>query len=163
MAGRRPSRSSHRIEVQVARPFRSAVRAAWLRRVARRVLEAEGVGPTKLGVVITDEAEVRELNRRYLGVDEPTDVLSFGLGGEGDECFALPPGEAASLGEVIVSYPTAMRQAEEQGHSAQAEVAHLLVHGILHLLGYDHESAEDEGIMRRREEEILADLEGAPF
>jgi len=165
MAARRPSRPAYRIEVQVARPFRSVLRAAWLRRIARRVLAAEDAGPTELGVVISDDTTVRELNRRYLGVDEPTDVLSFGLGEEGDGPFALPPGEAAALGEVIVSYPTAVRQAEEQGHSVEAEVAHLLVHGILHLLGYDHLEAEDERVMREREEEILPDLdlEGASF
>jgi probable rRNA maturation factor len=165
MAVRRPSRSAHRIEVQVARPFRSALRAAWLRRIARHVLVAEDAGPTELGVVVTDDATVRELNRRYLDVDEPTDVLSFGLGEEDDAPFALPPGEAPGLGEVIISYPTAVRQAEEEGHSVGAEVTHLLVHGILHLLGYDHEEAEDERVMRRREDEILAalDLEGASF
>jgi probable rRNA maturation factor len=163
MAARRPSRPAHRIEVQVARPFRSELRAVWLRRIARHVLAAEGVGSTELGVVISDDATVRELNRRYLGIDAPTDVLSFGLGDKDDASFALPPGEAAPLGEVVISYPTAVRQAEEQGYSVQAEVARLLVHGVLHLLGYDHEVAEDERIMRRREDEILADLEAASF
>jgi len=159
MAARRPSRPAHRIEVQVARPFRSALRAPWLRRIARHVLMAEGAGATQLGVVITDDATVRDLNRRYLGHDEPTDVLSFGLGEKGDAPFVLPLGEAAPLGEVIISYPTAVRQAAEQGHSVEAEVAHLLMHGILHLLGYDHLEAEDERVMRRREEEILADMD----
>jgi probable rRNA maturation factor len=159
MAARRPSRRVHRIAVQVARPFRSALRTAWVRRIARGVLTAEDVAPTELGVVVSDDATVRELNRRYLGVDEPTDVLSFNLGEEGGEPFALPPGEAAPLGEVIISFPTAHRKAEEQGHSVQAEVAHLLVHGVLHLLGYDHLEAEDERTMRQREEEILADLD----
>jgi len=165
MAARQPSRPAHRIEVQVARPFRSALRAVWLRRIARHVLAAEGADPTELGVVVADDATVRELNRRYLGVDEATDVLSFGLGEKGDAPFALPPGEPASLGEVIIAYPTAVRQAEEQGHSVEAEVAHLLVHGILHLLGYDHMEAEDERVMRRREREILTglDLEAASF
>jgi probable rRNA maturation factor len=158
MADRQPSRSAHRIEAQVARPFRSALRVPWLRRIARCVLVAEGVGPGELGVVISDEATVRELNRRYRGIDEPTDVLSFGLSEEGDTPFALPPGEAAPLGEVIISYPTALRQAEEQGHSVEVEVAHLLVHGILHLLGYDHLGAKDERAMRQREKEILPDL-----
>jgi probable rRNA maturation factor len=118
-----------------------------------------------LGVAITDDATIYELNRRFLGIDEPTDVLSFGLGGQGGRPFALPPGEVASLGEVIVSYPAAARQAEEQGHSVQSEVSHLLVHGILHLLGYDHEGPEDERLMRQRAEEIVAglDLEGVSF
>ena len=151
--------------MQVAQPFRSALRAAWLRRIARHVLAAEGAGSTELSVVITDDATVRELNSRYLGLDELTDVLSFGLGETDDAPFALPPGEAPSLGEVIISYPTVVRQAEEQGHSVEAEVAHLLVHGVLHLLGYDHSEAEDERVMREREEEILAGLgsEGASF
>jgi probable rRNA maturation factor len=141
------------------------VRAPWLRRIACNVLLAEGIGPTELGVVIADDATIHELNQRFLGIDEPTDVLSFGLGGQGARPFALPPGEVASLGEVIVSYPTAVRQAEEQGHSVPVEVAHLLVHGILHLLGYDHQGAEDEQSMRQKAEEILAglEIEGASF
>ena len=159
MATRRSPRPAHRIDVQVARPFRSALRAPWLRRIARQVLAAEGVGACELGVVISDEATVRELNSRYRGLDEPTDVLSFGLGEPGEGPFALPPGETAPLGEVIVSYPTAVRQAAEQGHSVEAEVAHLLVHGILHLLGYDHLEAKDERAMRQREEEILGALD----
>ncbi|MGD0205772.1 MAG: rRNA maturation RNase YbeY [Dehalococcoidia bacterium] len=165
MAARRPSRCAHRIEVQVAQPFRWAMRAPWLRRIACHVLLAEGAGPTELGVVITDDATVHELNRRFLGIDEPTDVLSFGLGGRAGRPFALPPGEVASLGEVIISYPAAVRQAEDQGHSVQAELAHLLVHGILHLLGYDHQGPEDERIMRQKAEEILAglNLEGTSF
>jgi probable rRNA maturation factor len=165
MAARRPARAAPRIDVQVARPFRSTLRAPWLRRVARHVLVAEGAGAIRLGVVITDDATVRDLNRRYLGRDEPTDVLSFGLGEKGERPFVLPPGEAAPLGEVVISYPTALRQAEEEGHSVEAEVARLLVHGILHLLGYDHQAAKDGRIMRRREEEILADpdLEAASF
>ncbi|MCJ7509848.1 MAG: rRNA maturation RNase YbeY [Dehalococcoidia bacterium] len=163
MAAPRPSRCPHRIEVQVARPFRGAVRAPWLRRIACHVLLAEGAGPTELGVVIADDATIHELNHRFLGIDEPTDVLSFGLGGQGGRPFALPPDEVASLGEVIISYPTAVRQAEEQGHSVPAEVAHLLVHGILHLLGYDHGTPEEERVMLQKAEEILAglDLEGA--
>jgi probable rRNA maturation factor len=147
-----------RIDVRVAPPFRVAVRAAWLRDVARRVLAAEGVaGPANVGIVIADDETVRDLNRRFLGLDEPTDVLSFGLAAADGAPFALPP-EEISLGEVVVAYPTALRQAQEAGRPIEAEAAHLLVHGILHLLGYDHERPEDERAMRRREEEILAGL-----
>jgi probable rRNA maturation factor len=159
MAALQSPRAAPRIDVQVARPFRSAVRAPWLRRIARHILAAERVGATQVGVVVTDDATVRDLNRRYLGRDEPTDVLSFGLSEKGGTPFVLPPGEAAPLGEVIISYPTALRQAKEQGQSVEAEVVRLLVHGILHLLGYDHQAAKDGRIMRRREEEILADLD----
>jgi len=147
------------IDVRIAPPFRAAVRAAWLRAIARRVLAAEGVaGPAHLGIVVSDDETVRGLNQRFLGLDEPTDVLSFGLAGTGEAPFALPPEEAASLGEIVIAYPTALRQAEEAGQAVEAEVARLLVHGLLHLLGHDHERPQDERVMRRREEEILTTL-----
>jgi len=132
---------------------------AWLRAVARGVLVAEGVaGPVQVGIVVTDDETVRELNQRFLGLDEPTDVLSFGLAEAAGAPFALPPEETASLGEVVIAYPTALRQAREAGRSIEAELAHLLVHGLLHLLSYDHQRPEDVGAMRRREKEILAGL-----
>jgi probable rRNA maturation factor len=95
---------------------------------------------------------MRRLNRQYAGDDHPTDVLSFSLR-EGEE-FIAPDGPAP-LGEVIISYPTALRQAEEAGHPVEDEVAHLLVHGILHLLGYDHAEVGDEERMRAREDALL--------
>jgi probable rRNA maturation factor len=148
-----------RIDVRIAPPFRTAVRAAWLRAVARRTLEAEGVaGAVQAGVVVADDETVRDLNQRFLGLDEPTDVLSFGLAAAEDAPFALPPEEVASLGEVVIAYPTALRQAQAAGRSVEAEFAHLLVHGLLHLLGYDHQRPHDGRAMRRREEEILVAL-----
>ena len=159
MAPQQRALAAPRIDVCVAPPFRAAVRAAWLRTIARRVLAAEGVaGPAHVGIVVADDETVRGLNQRFLGLDEPTDVLSFGLAAADEAPFALPPEEEASLGEVVIAYPTALRQAAEAGRTVEAEVAHLLVHGLLHLLGYDHERPEDEAAMRRREEEILAGL-----
>jgi probable rRNA maturation factor len=158
MAPQRHATLAPRIDVRIAPAFRAAVRAAWLRAVARRVLAAEGVGGlTQVGVVVTDDEAVRELSQRFLGVDEPTDVLSFGLAGAGETPFALPP-EEASLGEIVIAYPTAVRQANEAGRTVEAEVAHLLVHGLLHLLGYDHRRPGEEAAMRGQEEEILAGL-----
>ena len=148
-----------RIDVRIASPFRAAVRAAWLRSITRRVLAEEGVaGPAHVGVVIADDDTVRHLNQRFLGLDEPTDVLSFGLAAADDAPFALPPEEESSLGEVVIAYPTAIRQAGEAGRSIEVEVAHLLVHGLLHLLGHDHQQPDDERAMGRREKEILAGL-----
>jgi probable rRNA maturation factor len=150
----------HRVDVRIERPFGSAVSVAWLRSVARRVLAAERPGEAiEASVVVADDTTVRDLNCRYRGRDEPTDVLSFGLGDSADASFVLPPDERSHLGEVVISCPTAVRQAEEEGHSVEAELAHLLVHGILHLLGYNDEEPEDERIMREREAEILAELE----
>ena len=138
-----------------------------LRRLAAHVLRAEGVAPpAEVGLVVTDDETLRDLNRRYLGLDEPTDVLSFGhepfdeLRAEPfdrlrTEPFVTPPDGVRRLGEVILSYPTAERQAREAGRGVQEEAAHLVVHGLLHLLGYDHEDPEDERRMRAREELLL--------
>src|SRR5712692_168677 len=120
--------------------------------MAQSVLEAEAVPPVELGVLVTGDARLRELNREYAGEDEATDVLSFSLT-EGEE-FAAPDG-VLRLGEVVISYPTAELQAREAGRTTEAEVTHLLIHGILHLLGYDHVDAEEERQMRAREQELL--------
>jgi len=117
----------------------------------------------EVSVVFTDDAEVHELNREYRGVDRPTDVLSFGLsemaqpaGDEPDDgSFVLPPGSGRQLGEVIVSVETAARQAAEHGRAPEHELAHLVVHGVLHLLGHDHAEPEEEARMRAREDAVL--------
>ncbi|MEX2226731.1 MAG: rRNA maturation RNase YbeY [Dehalococcoidia bacterium] len=134
----------------------AGVDAHELERLAHRVLEAEDVvKPSELSIVLAGDAMVQALNREYLGIDAPTDVLSFSQT-EGDG-FARPAEASPHLGDVIISIDTARRQAEEYGLSLQDEVSHLLVHGILHLLGYDHEIADDERNMRVREDAILGE------
>lgn len=122
--------------------------------LAERVLAGEGVAQgTGVSILFVDDEAIRNLNRQFLGIDEPTDVLSFP--DESDQPFPSVD-EPAYLGDIAISLPTAMRQAGELGHSLDAEVSHLLVHGLLHLRGYDHvESAEDEARMREREEHYL--------
>jgi probable rRNA maturation factor len=143
-----------RIAIHIDPPFSRQVRRRPLTSLARRALEREAVGPpAEVSVVITSDEQVRELNARYRGIDAPTDVLSFGL--DDDPAFASPPGSARQLGEVIISFPTAQRQASDAGHGIDDELAHLLVHGLLHLLGYDHERAGDARAMRAREEALL--------
>ena len=130
----------------------------WARRMAQTVLNAEGVVPPyEVSLVFTDSETVRQLNRDYRGVDEPTDVLAFYMLPQkgSDSSFALPPDGVTRLGEVIISYPQAVEQAREQGHATEKELALLVIHGILHLLGYDHEEAKEEIKMRRRERELL--------
>ncbi len=144
--------AEHVVLVSIAEPFASSVTEARLEGVARRVLEAEGVGAAELSVTVTDDETVRSLNREYAGEDAVTDVLSFSQR-EGEE-FAAPPGGAPLLGEVVIAYPQALRQAREHGRPAEAEVARLLIHSILHLLGYDHAQPEEERRMRAREEEL---------
>jgi probable rRNA maturation factor len=130
----------------------------WAKKIVRQILKAEGVAPPyEVSLVFTDSETVQQLNRDYRGVDEPTDVLAFYmLPQKGiDSSFALPPDGVTRLGEVIISYPQAVEQASEQGHSSERELALLIIHGILHLLSYDHEEAEKESKMRERERKLL--------
>jgi probable rRNA maturation factor len=146
------------IGIHVEEEFRGVVDEGWLRRIAHTVLKAEGVAPSyEVSLVFTDSEKVRQLNRDYRGVDEPTDVLAFYMlpQKEADSSFALPPDGVTRLGEVIISYPQAAEQAREQGYSPEKELALLIIHGILHLLGYDHEEPEGESKMRGRERELL--------
>ncbi len=125
-----------------------------LEQLAREVMAGEDIaGGTGLAVVIVDDDEIRDLNAQFLGNDEPTDVLSFP--DEGDDF--IEGGEAEPfLGDIAISLPTAQRQADTVGHPLAAEMAHLLVHGILHLCGYDHvNGGEEEARMRAREEHYL--------
>lgn len=129
-----------------------------MQEIARAVLRAEGVSPPyEVSLVFAESEVVRQLNRRYRGVDEPTDVLAFGILPEKDssDYFPVPPDGVTRLGEVVISYPQAVEQAAEQGHSTERELALLIVHGILHLLGYDHEEPEQEAEMRAKEKEVL--------
>lgn len=136
---------------------RGRVPVAELRRIARLVLEAERVAPSVgVEVVLADATTVRELNRLYRGRDEPTDVLSFAAR-EGD-AFVEAPQSTASLGEVVVCLPVAEAQASAAGRAVAGEIAHLLVHGLLHILGYDHEETQQSAEMRTREDELLAPL-----
>jgi len=146
------------IGIHVEEEFRGLVDEDWARRMAQTVLNAEGVVPPyEVSLVFTDSETVRQLNRDYRGVDEPTDVLAFYMLPQkgSDSSFALPPDGVTRLGEVIISYPQAVEQAREQGHATEKELALLVIHGILHLLGYDHEEAKEEIKMRRRERELL--------
>lgn len=131
-----------------------------LRTLAERVMAGEAVARgTALAVLVTDDEEMRRMNREFLGIDEPTDVLSFP--DEADD-FVQGVANEPLLGDIAIALPTAQRQAQAAGHPLAAEMAHLLVHGILHLCGYDHvESAEDEARMREREEHYLGDLGAA--
>ena len=103
--------------------------------------------------MLADDATVRELNRTYRGTDAATDVLSFAQS-EG-EAFAQPDGVPPHIGDVVISLDTAPRQAVEYGQALGDEVSHLLVDGVLHLLGYDHEQPDDAAVMRAREDAIL--------
>ena len=153
-----------RIGISVEEKFGGLVDEGWVREIAQKVLEAEDVAPPyEVSLVFTDSETVQRLNRDYRGIDEPTDVLAFYMlpQKEADSSFALPPDGVLRLGEVIISYPQAVEQAKEQEHSVEEELALLIIHGILHLLGYDHEKPEEESRMRAREKELLEEM--VPF
>ena len=143
------------INIQVAPHFGAKVDEAALRRLAAVVLAQEGVaGETELSLIITDDEAIRELNRRFRGVDAPTDVLAFGA--EAEEQFVSAPESPPYLGDVVISYQRALAQAEELGHAVAEELKLLVIHGILHLLGYDHQEEAAARKMRERERETLA-------
>ena len=150
------------IDVLVARGLEGSPKRTWLKDVARRVLLAEGVDNAEMELVITSSEKVRDLNRDYRGLDEPTDVLAFAATEQavGAPPFVGPPGETRHLGEVIIAYPEAIGQAAEHHHPVEQEMALLIIHGILHLLGYDHDEPKAESRMRGREKEILAAVLG---
>lgn len=141
------------ILVSIGERFAASVSEERLATIARRVLESEGASPAELSITVTDDETVRSLNREYAGEDAVTDVLSFSQR-EGEE-FATPPGRTPPLGEVVIAYPQALRQAAA---SVDEELARLLIHGTLHLLGYDHAEPEEERRMRTREEELAGTL-----
>ena len=145
------------VDIQTAPSFAGKVDAELLRRVTAEALRREEVeGGVALSVVITDDEAVQELNRQFRDVDAPTDVLAFGSGEEGD--FVTSPGGSAYLGDVVISYPRAVAQAEEYGHSINRELALLAVHGVLHLSGYDHLDEAERMEMWARQNEILESL-----
>ena len=127
-----------------------------LRRAILAALAYEGVeGELEISVTFTDDEKIRVLNRRFRGIDRATDVLSFPLFEDGEGLPDMPE----MLGDVVLSLERARVQAGEFGHSFEREVAFLTVHSVLHLLGYDHEtSQEDELDMCRRQSEIMDKL-----
>ena len=156
------------INVLIDEGLEGNLEVSWLQNVAEQVLIAqEASSDVEFSLVITSQERVRQLNRDYLGRDRPTDVLAFSMLSElpaeleaGVPPFVTPPDGVLHLGEVIISYPQAVIQAEERHHPVKKEIAILLIHGVLHLLGYDHEEPEPERQMRAREAEILSDIEG---
>lgn len=108
-------------------------------------------------ILLTDDAEMRALNKQWRGLDRATDVLSFPGANSGDGGPEIP-GQPQYLGDIAVGYDTARRDAEAMGRSFEAHMAHLLIHGFLHLLGYDHIEMEDAKVMEPLEVDLLARL-----
>jgi probable rRNA maturation factor len=138
------------IAVDVVGP--ASVPAQAIEADAERILAELGVPDAELSVLLCDDATIHPLNRDWRGKDRATDVLAFA------QREGPPIGDASILGDVVISVETAARQAEERGHDVATEVRILLVHGICHLMGYDHEDDGDAEVMEARERQILAVL-----
>lgn len=142
------------VDVQVAPALRRKVQKTEIRRWAETTMRAEGLTELPdMAVVITDDESVQALNRDFRGLDEPTDVLAFGDEKPGP--FVLAPGEPVYLGDIVISLERAEAQARERGVPVKSELQLLLVHGILHLLGYDHHTDEAKRQMWARQAAIL--------
>ncbi len=142
------------VHVQVAEPYRDRVAEELLHRAARVCLEDAEKAAAELTLVISDDETVCALNRAYRGVDAPTDVLAFG--GDTPE-FVTAPDSVHYLGDVIISYPRAVEQATGR-HTPMEELVLLVVHGVLHLLGYDHATAQEKQVMWAKQALLLAQL-----
>ena len=134
----------------------------WLAEIADRALSVLKLPDNaSLEIVVTDDDTVRKLNLRHRGLDETTDVLSFSAAPD-ETGFILPPGagEAGSIGEVIISGPQSARQAVQSGLEPAQELAFLLAHGILHLMGDDHEEPQERREMEQRHHKLLIAMLG---
>lgn len=148
-----------------------------LEELLRMAGSLEQVTDGEVALTFTDDAVIQELNKQYRGLDKPTDVLSFSMQEMGDDEMEIiyadeddadedilpedsdPDGEDESfeepLGDIIISVPRAIEQADDYGHSIDRELGFLFVHGFLHLIGYDHQDEEEERVMFGKQEQIL--------
>ncbi|OQA19123.1 MAG: Endoribonuclease YbeY [Chloroflexi bacterium ADurb.Bin360] len=147
---------SHSIQIQEEVPL-PGVELVLLRVAALATLKHQEVAiPCELTIVISDDASLRALNARFRGIDQPTDVLSFSDDTRGP--FSAASGAANSpryLGDVVISLPTAQQQSQEAQCTLTQEVQLLIVHGVLHLLGYDHGEPAEKARMWKAQAEIL--------
>jgi len=147
-----------RLELSVEDGLETEWDEARITPLVRSILERQ-LPPSRdyaISLHLVSDATIRALNAEHRGKDAATDVLSFPLLDNSD--FVLPPDHSLDLGDVVISYERASEQAAEYGHSYDRELAYLVAHGVLHILGYDHENAAERELMRAKEEEALIPL-----
>lgn len=123
----------------------------YVKRLANKVLKQEGKDNCECNIIIIDDARIKEINHEYRNIDTATDVLSFAFN-DGDNDSPYP---FEVLGDIYISYDKVLMQSIEYGHTKKRELSFLVVHGMYHLLGYDHQNQGDQKIMREKEEGIL--------
>jgi probable rRNA maturation factor len=161
----RTTETTRGVEIDLSLPCASWRRALpAVGALARQAAEAalarshKRIGRAELSLVLADDAAVRALNARWRGKDAPTNVLAFPVA---DPTILPPDGAPLLLGDIVLAYETVSREAEEQHKPLADHLRHLVVHGVLHLLGYDHTNPADAAAMEDREIAILAEL-GVP-
>jgi probable rRNA maturation factor len=140
------------INIEIISEFKDVVKHRLLERVAKEVLRHQSAHDADLTLVLTGDSQIQALNHDFLGKDAPTDVLSF-PSQETD-----PETGRRYLGDIIISVPQAETQATTAGHPLEAELSLLIIHGVLHLLGYDHAGSEEKECMWAVQSEILTQL-----
>lgn len=141
------------ILIEIRKPYQEHLAIQFIEEMVINIFKYLGIGPlTDLSILIGSDLTLRNLNRDYRGIDRTTDVLSFESGEENPETGII------SLGDIAISFPTAKKQAVVAGHPVENEVALLLVHAILHLQGYDHNSTKEKSIMWKKQQSLLDSL-----
>lgn len=129
--------------------------AVKLEKCAQECLKVEQFpNNVEISLSLVDNEEIHQLNKQYRGKDAPTDVLSFPMVEDDDDLNQ----ETILLGDIIISIPKAQEQAIEYGHGFERELCYLTIHSMFHLLGYDHMEQEDKEVMRRKEKEVIKNL-----
>jgi probable rRNA maturation factor len=160
-------RRGHQINIQIKRGLKVPFSRRWLTAICRAVLDEEQViQPVEIECIITDDTTIQKLNKQFRNIDEPTDVLSFAFKDTCTEAqvasFPSIPDSPEALGQIIVSFPRAVMQSAAHCYSIDQELAMLVVHGMLHLLGYDHHDPAEGREMKQREKHAINLLREKP-
>ncbi len=148
-----------RIGISIDPAFKQRVSALWLRKILRAAMLAACAPPSaEVSIVLTGDEEIRRLNHLYRGEDHTTDVLSFPLSDNSEPAAEFVVPNDHHLGDIAISYPQALRQAQQHGNTVRQELALLAIHGTLHLMGYDHERALEANEMRTKETQLMSQL-----
>lgn len=153
----------HEVNVYLEPNLAISIKKAWFISIIHKILDILGIIIlSELGLVLTNSEAIHQLNKKYRRKDAPTDVLAFYMFSQQDAKatkFVAPPDGISHLGEIMISYPQAVYQAKRKKHDIEHELMILIIHGVLHLLGYDHEqSVEEEQRMLAKEAEVLKKL-----
>ena len=140
-------------EIPEGHPDGLIVEEKW-RDLAIQALQAEGVQAGELNLIFVDSQNIQQLNKTYLGKGEPTDVLAFPI----DSFDVLTTDTPLLLGDVIICPAKAMENAKAQNKTLEEEIALLVLHGVLHILGYDHAEPNEKAVMKKREKQLLSEL-----